>query len=105
MINNGENRVPIYLNGEKSVYEISIGGNVHNTKTKIVLTPQVSTSGFLVVNLYHGGKTYQKMLHRLFAEAFLPNPDPTVYKIVRILDGNPDNISISNLVWAKKAYF
>ena len=51
-----------------------------------------------MVDLYENNKGKKRTVHRLVAEAFIPNPDnkPTVDHI----DGNRTNNSISNLRWA-----
>lgn len=50
------------------------------------------------VQLWRGNKAYLRNVHRLVAEAFIPNPEnkPTVNHI----DGNPLNNNVNNLEWA-----
>lgn len=43
------------------------------------------------------GKTYRKSVHRLVAEAFIPNPSN--YKIVCHIDSDPKNNNVENLRW------
>ena len=48
----------------------------HNPQGRIhKLTPSVSNKGYLVVDLTKDGKRYHKKVHRLVAEAFIPNPE------------------------------
>lgn len=70
---------------KKRVPHSSSGGFTYGT---------VNKKGYLVTSM--GGKQYR--VHRLIAEAFLPNPDgkPTVDHI----DRNPLNNELSNLRWA-----
>ena len=41
----------------------------------VILKPYISNSGYLLVGLYKQQKRDRKLLHRLVAEAFIPNPD------------------------------
>ena len=58
----------------------------------------VNTKGYYQIALYKNGVMKNKLLHRLIAEAFLPNPEnkPTVNHI----DGNKLNDNLDNLEWA-----
>lgn len=49
------------------------------------------------VYLSRDGKKYGKQVHRLVAEAFLPNPNRL--PVVNHIDGNPLNNHVSNLEW------
>ena len=58
-------------------YEISDTGLVRSLKRgrKRVLSPRKNgRNGYLFVSLYAGGKVKHVFVHRLVAEAFLPNP-------------------------------
>ena len=41
----------------------------------VILKPYISNSGYLLVGLYKQQKRDRKLLHRLVAEAFIPNPE------------------------------
>ncbi len=41
----------------------------------VILKPYISNSGYLLVGLYKQQRCYKKLVHRLVAEAFIPNPD------------------------------
>ena len=58
----------------------------------------VHKRGYTEHKLWGDGKFHHKFLHRLLAEAFIPNPEnkPTVDHI----DRNPANNELSNLRWA-----
>lgn len=66
--------------GEYDNYMISSLGrvkslNYHNSGTERMLKPSVGTNGYLSVVLSSRGKTKRVMIHRLVAEAFVPNPE------------------------------
>ena len=53
--------------------------------------------GYLQVNLFRGGKMRAHRIHRLVAEAFIPNP--FLLPQVNHLDGNKLNNCVENLEW------
>lgn len=57
--------------------------------------------GHSVLRMYKDGKQYTKSLHRVVAEAFIPNPHN--YPLVRHLDSNARNNEVSNLAWGTRA--
>ena len=57
-------------------YVVTKDGEVvsYRQKKPLTLKPQENGNGYLKVFLRIGGKTHQKYVHRLVAEAHLPNP-------------------------------
>lgn len=53
--------------------------------------------GYKRATLCFNGKAKKYSVHRLVAEAFIPNPNN--YPIVNHIDGNPSNNHVSNLEW------
>lgn len=56
--------------------------------------------GYVVTELYEGGSRSHVRVHRMVAEAFIPNPDnkPEINHI----DGDKTNNHVSNLEWVTK---
>ena len=76
---------------------LSLKDNKGNDRIK-ELKPQIINSGYLTVVLYKNGKQYRKTIHRLVAQAFIPNPDNKPQ--VNHIDENKRNNHVSNLEWA-----
>ena len=58
-------------------YYISDTGRVFSNKkgSLIMLVPRKTNSGYFQVGLWKNGKCYNRYIHRLVAEAFIPNND------------------------------
>ena len=67
-----------------------------------ILKPKRSQSGYLFVHLSKDGKAHPHRIHRMVAEAFIPNPDglPTINH----KDENKENNHVENLEWCSIAY-
>jgi hypothetical protein len=78
-------------------YFVSCGGNVISTKTGKILKPHLNHKGYHVVTLYKESKGHSRRVHRLVADAFLPNPDklPEVDHINAVRNDN----EVTNLRW------
>ena len=82
MIENTEIWKPVI--GYEGLYEVSSLGRVRSLDridsnnhplNGVILKPYISNSGYLLVGLYKQQKRDRKLLHRLVAEAFIPNPE------------------------------
>lgn len=61
-----------------------------------------NNSGYLQVQFYVNGKHTSKMVHRLVAQTFIPNPNNLPQ--VHYKDGNKTNNNVSNLEWCTASY-
>lgn len=95
------------IKGYEGLYQVSNYGNVrsldyrHTGRTE-VLSPGENTCGYLFVNLCKNGKVKKFTLHRLVAEAFLPNWFDD--REVNHKDENPKNNNVDNLEWCDRKY-
>lgn len=96
-MNNEEIWLPI--KGFKGLYEVSNTGLVRSLKHTPyrLISPYTTEKGYLKVGLSVHGKVCKYRVHRLVAEAFLPNID----KLPQInhIDGDKTNNNIDNLEW------
>jgi hypothetical protein len=97
------------IHGYEGIYSVFSDGRVYShrdmdsmgrQRKKKFLTPKKlpGSRNHLVVALVKDGRTSYKQIHRLVAEAFIPNPDakPTVNHI----NGRQDDNRVENLEWA-----
>jgi hypothetical protein len=84
---------------EFSNYLIGNNGEVYNKQTQYSKKPtsNYSGKGYLYVDLYNGNKRKRKYIHRLVAEAFIPNPQNKPY--INHIDGDTHNNLVENLEW------
>lgn len=92
-----ENWKPIA--GYEGIYEVSDQGRVKSLKfgKEMILKPIKETGGYLRVNLFKEGNRKQTNIHRLVAEAFIPNPNNL--ETVNHKDEVKTNNVVSNLEW------
>lgn len=81
-------------------FQVSDTGKVRNAKTGAERKPYINEHGYCIVGFYNKEKgfTTQYRVHRLVADAFIPNPEGK--RTVNHLDGNKQNNSVENLEWA-----
>ena len=80
-------------------YEVSNLGNVRNTVTGKLLKGRMNRKGYLTVVLYLDGKTKHQAVHRLVAQAFIPNPRNKP-QVNHINGEEKANNRVDNLEWA-----
>lgn len=59
-------------------------------------------NGYMYVSLNKNGKSFNKRLHILVAQAFIPNPENKPQ--VNHIDGNKENNNLENLEWCTSSY-
>lgn len=102
------------IKGYEGLYEVSNMGNVLSLSRKTkgrwgkdktspgrLLKLDKSGLGYARISLSKNGVTKKYHVHRLVAEAFIPNPDNK--PCVNHLDNSRDNNVVSNLEWATHA--
>jgi hypothetical protein len=79
-------------------YSISDKGNVMNFFDKVI-KPRLNDKGYYRISLIEddGRKLKTHYIHRLVAEAFIPNPDNKPF--IDHIDNNPLNNNVNNLRW------
>lgn len=92
------------IKGYEELYQVSDLGRVRSFKSgkwqtlKNRLTPR----GYYLVTLYKDGKATNKWVHKLVAQAFIPNPDNLPQ--VNHKDEDKLNNAASNLEWCTAKY-
>ena len=94
--------VPIFMGNEMTHYTVRVDGKIISYKGYTSSKPIVVKSingphGYQKVNISMHGKEKLISVHRLVAEAFIPNPDNKPE--VNHKDGNKKNNAVWNLEW------
>jgi len=79
-----------------SNYEIDEEGRVYSKVTGIE-KKRYKVKGYYLVTLFDKGKKQSKLVHRIVAESFIPNPKNK--RCVNHKDSNKLNNNLSNLEW------
>ena len=85
-------------------YQVSNLSRVKSIKfgKERILKPVTDRHGYLIVGLWKNNKQKTYKVHRLVAEAFIPNP----YNLPQVnhKDENPLNNNVNNLEWCNSKY-
>ena len=91
------------IEGYEGKYQVS---NLGQVKSMIgqekVLHPKKHRNGHLQIGLHKDKKRKTMYIHRLVAQAFIPNPDNLPG--VNHKDENPNNNNVDNLEWCTQKY-
>lgn len=105
------------VKGYEGVYQISNLGEIKRLSYSIIrnngykqswkekkLKPTKDAGGYLGIRsgTKKNGKSYTLRIHRLVAEAFIPNPNR--YNYINHIDGNKQNNRVNNLEWCTHEY-
>lgn len=90
--------------GYEGLYQVSNFGRVKSFKfgKERILKPGTNKYGYLIVILCKNGKVKHFYVHRLVAEAFIPNPHN--YPCVNHKDECKTNNNVNNLEWCTYTY-
>ena len=98
------------IKGYEGLYQVSNFGRVkrltnYYQANGVKYVPTHLNAGLPMLQLIKDKKTQSKFIHKLVAEAFIPNPNN--YKYVIHIDGNRENNNVNNLYWSssKKILF
>ena len=102
------------IKGYEGLYQVSNTGKVkslertvrigrgYRTVTEKIMKPRENNHGYLQLHLCREGKRKLCRIHRLVAQAFLPNPDNL--SEVNHKDENKQNNYVENLEWCSHSY-
>ena len=88
------------IKGYEGIYKISEDGRVWSCYYKKFLNPFDNGHGYLYVALNKDYTRVKARVHRLVAEAYVPNPNNLPFVVHK--DGNKLNNRADNLEWAEK---
>lgn len=83
-------------------YIVTSAGEVWSVKSKQYLKPMDNRRGYKYVTLWKDGVRHNQYIHRLVAQAFIPNPKG--YPQVNHKDEDKSNNSVGNLEWCTNLY-
>lgn len=99
------------IEGYEGLYEVSTLGRVRSLGRvakngtyfpPIILKLKPNQRGYVQIRLHNDGEFKRMLVHRLVAEAFIPNPDNL--PVVNHKDRNPSNNNVSNLEWCTQSH-
>ena len=76
--------------------------NKSNHKKEIIMRQHLNHKGYCVLSLCKNYKRQSKSVHRIVAQAFIPNSNNLPQ--VNHIDGNKTNNNVNNLEWCNNSY-
>lgn len=86
----------------EGLYEVSNTGLVRSLRYNKIMSPNINRYGYKYINLCKDGIIKTKTIHRLVAQAFIPNPDNL--PMVNHKDEDKGNNCVENLEWCDQKY-
>ena len=86
-----------FIKGYEGLYTISDEGVVTNERTGRVIKANPVGGGYLALSLWKNGVRDRRKIHRLVAEAFIPNPKQL--NVVHHVNENKTDNRVDNLKW------
>lgn len=86
---------------EHQNYEVNQFGEVRHKQRQHILKPRSNNGGYLYVNFKVNGKNTNFAVHRIVANAFIPNPNG--YTEVNHKDYDKTNNCVENLEWVSSS--
>lgn len=90
----------VIINGEQWNYDVSNSGLVRNSTNKKIIALQIDRKGYHRVTLWNKGNKKLLRVHRLVAEAFIPNPN--ILETVNHKNENKADNRVENLEWMSR---
>jgi hypothetical protein len=91
------------IEGTNELYEVSNSGKVRTLRRRPrLLTLTKQPSGYLYAMIEIDGKQCNRRVHRLVAQAFIPNPEGLTE--INHKDGNKENNHVTNLEWSTRSH-
>lgn len=86
----------------ENLYEVSNYGRIKSVKRGIIIKQRKDKRGYCILDLHKNNKQKTQKVHRLVAQAFIPNYNN--YPCINHKDENKENNCIDNLEWCTIKY-
>lgn len=83
-------------------YKVNEYGDIRNIKKNKLMSVYTKDNGYKFVKLSNNGTSKECRVHRLVAEAFIPNPDNLPF--INHKDEDRGNNNVDNLEWCTSSY-
>ena len=90
------------IKGYEGLYAVTSCGKIWSYRRQKFLNPSANKIGYLCVNLCINGNHTSYAIHRLVAEAYIPNPENLPE--INHKDENKENNCLQNLEWCNRKY-
>lgn len=99
-----ENRIEEWrdVKNFEGYYKVSNAGRVYSCARGVIIKTHPNNKGYFGISLHKGKFKKWCTVHRLVAEAFIPNADD--FPEVNHKDEDKKNNSVTNLEWCTRAY-